>query len=52
MEKPRRKRKREKGFVIYDVVERVQTPRSDQAMSSLILRQNVDGNKSGGALII
>ena len=52
MEKQRRKRKRERGIVIYDVVERVQTSGSDQAMSSLILRQNVDGNKSGGALII
>ena len=65
MEKPKRKRKREKGVVIYDVVERVQTSGSDQATLSLIsegdrreadsyilrLRRIVEGNKSGGVLI-
>jgi hypothetical protein len=65
MEKPRRKRKREKGAVIYDVVERVQTSGSGQAPLShtpegnrrevdsyvLRLRQIVDGNKLGGELI-
>jgi hypothetical protein len=65
MEKPKRKRKREKGAVIYDVVERVQASGSGQAPLSLTpegnpreansyilrLRQIVDGNKSGGELI-
>ena len=64
MEEPKRKRKREKGVVIYRVVERVQTSGSDQATSSLIsegdrreadsyflrLRGIVEGNKLGGAL--
>jgi len=65
MERPKRKRKREKGVVIYAVVERVQTSMSDQATSSLIsegdrreadsyilrLRGIVEGNKLRGVLI-
>jgi hypothetical protein len=65
MEKPKRKRKRKKDFAVYDVVDRIQTSRNDQANWSLIpegdhrdadsyilrLRQIVDGNKLAGELI-
>src|SRR5262245_46950054 len=65
MEKPKRNRKREKGVVIYAVVERIRTSNSDQATLSIIpegdrreadsyilrLRGIVEGNKLVGALI-
>jgi hypothetical protein len=65
MEKPKRKRKRKKGAVIYDIVERVQTSGSDHAPLSLTpegdrrevdsyslqMRRIGDGNKLSGELI-
>jgi hypothetical protein len=65
MEKPKRKRKREKGVAIYDVVERFPISRSNQGTWSIIgegerrgadsyhirLLRTVDGNKLGEALI-
>jgi hypothetical protein len=65
MEKPKRKRKREKGLAICDVVERVQASKSDRATSPRILEgdqpeadpyilrlQRISGgNKSSGELI-
>jgi hypothetical protein len=65
LEKPKRKRKREKGVALYEVVERVQTSRSDQATSPFVLggeRHEADSyilrlrriggeNISGGELI-
>jgi len=65
MEKPKRKRERKKGIVVYDVIERVQTSGNGQKTLSLIpggdrrepdayilrLRHIVDGNKLHGWLI-
>ena len=65
MEKPKRKPKRVKGVVTYDVVERVQTSSNDQATLPftpgvdrreadsyiLRLRRSVDGDKLGRELI-
>jgi hypothetical protein len=60
MEKPKRKREREKGVALYDIVERVQESSSDQATLSLIpegdSRESDSymlrlGNKLGGEMI-
>jgi hypothetical protein len=65
LERPKRKRRREKGVAIYGFVERVQISRGDQEISSIIsegdrreadsyilrLRRTSGGNKSSGELI-